>query len=993
MRLHSGTVRVTSTVGVGSRFIVTIPTGRAHLLAERLSDAHTSVARPEGPAEPAAMPTVFGAGVGTTPFVEEALRWLPSEPASTAQVAELGASTREARSGEASGSTPGTRVPGAVARILVADDNADMRTYLTRLLGEHWTVEAVVDGTAALSVARARPPDLLLADIMMPGLDGIALVGALRADAATTAIPVVLLSARAGEEAIIEGLESGAVDYLVKPFAAHELLARVRAHLELARLRRKAVEYAARLDAIFEAQADGIAVFDTQGQFVQANRALAQILGYDPDSDYTTRPFTCRAQQVALFDEVGQRIPNEQWPHWRVLCGEKLVGASAMDARLTTIDGREIWISITSAPVRRHDGHLTGVVLVTRDVTARRALEQQTQAQASQLKAIFEALADGIGVFDQQRRLVRANPAWQVILQQYADATGQSADPTFTALPLADQVSHLVLRNEQGEIIPREQRPTSRALRGETITSATAVDEWVHSPTGQAVVVFSVSAAPIRDDSGQVIGAVTVVRDVTSRRQLERQVAEQAGQLEAIFGAMADGVLVVDREGQVVRANRAWQALFRGFSELSGMSREPGFAALPFAQQIERWNAFYRLNKYLLRDGRDNAIPLEEIPIFRALRGETVTGANAADERVEAPDGHVYEVSVSAAPMRDAAGNITGAVAVTHNVTAHRQLERQVREQAAQLEAIFAAMADGVFAVDTDGQTTRMNPAGRQLIGARIGDGLPTTGVALARELDLRDGTGRPLQGAQLPVSRLLRGEVFSGETALTMQMHGRDGQERIVSLTGSPLRDGDGQITGAVGVMRDVTQIQQLQAALAEQEQQFRTLVENMPDYVTRHDPLLRMRYANPRAQAAIGISLAARAGKTFADLGLSEALYAPWERAIRHVFATGEPYEFDVTSPFGDRTAAAQTYHYRMRYVPEFTADGAVASVLGIASDVTAHRELERQVQAHIAQAATEAERARLARELHDTVTQEALFRQSHGGDASARMDSASC
>ena len=122
--------------------------------------------------------------------------------------------------------------------MLLADDNADMRRYVRRLLlTAGYTVEAVADGTTALAAARRQTPDLLLADVMMPGLDGFELVEALRADPALSAVPVLLLSARAGEEARIEGLDAGADDYLTKPFSARELVARVASALELARVR------------------------------------------------------------------------------------------------------------------------------------------------------------------------------------------------------------------------------------------------------------------------------------------------------------------------------------------------------------------------------------------------------------------------------------------------------------------------------------------------------------------------------------------------------------------------------------------------------------------------------------------------------------------------------------------------------------------------------------------------------------------------------------
>ena len=99
---------------------------------------------------------------------------------------------------------------------------------------------------------RRSPPDLVVSDVMMPILDGFGLLRALRADERTRSIPVVMLSARAGEEARVEGLHAGADDYLIKPFSARELIARVRTQLELSRFRRETEAQFSRLNAMFE---------------------------------------------------------------------------------------------------------------------------------------------------------------------------------------------------------------------------------------------------------------------------------------------------------------------------------------------------------------------------------------------------------------------------------------------------------------------------------------------------------------------------------------------------------------------------------------------------------------------------------------------------------------------------------------------------------------------------------------------------------------------
>jgi serine phosphatase RsbU (regulator of sigma subunit) len=137
---------------------------------------------------------------------------------------------------------PGSGEPAEGRRptVLVADDNQEMRRYITGLLADTYDVVTAVDGVEALEAARSVRPDLILSDVMMPNLDGFGLLRALRTEPATSGTPVILLSARAGEDSAVEGLEGGADDYLIKPFSSVELLARVRSNLELERTRRAA---------------------------------------------------------------------------------------------------------------------------------------------------------------------------------------------------------------------------------------------------------------------------------------------------------------------------------------------------------------------------------------------------------------------------------------------------------------------------------------------------------------------------------------------------------------------------------------------------------------------------------------------------------------------------------------------------------------------------------------------------------------------------------
>ncbi len=256
--LHGGTISADSVEGAGTTFTIRLPFGSAHLTADAVASTGGSRAA-SGVAEP---------------YLQEALRWIPGDDEFVpAEVAESALTPDNAK----------FKVSGrdAPARVVIADDNTDMREYLARLLsGAGYQVEAVTDGRHALELVRAVVPDLVVSDVMMPRLDGLELVAALRADPRTAAVPVVLLSARAGQEASIEGLQAGADDYLVKPFAAAELLARVRANIELARLRN---HHARWRTALVDSLQEGFFICDEQGAVIEINSAFTDILGYGPD--------------------------------------------------------------------------------------------------------------------------------------------------------------------------------------------------------------------------------------------------------------------------------------------------------------------------------------------------------------------------------------------------------------------------------------------------------------------------------------------------------------------------------------------------------------------------------------------------------------------------------------------------------------------------------------------------------------------------------------
>jgi PAS domain S-box-containing protein len=264
--LHGGSIEVDSAIGQGSVFRVTIPFGSAHLPSAQVGDA----------GNPFMVPNAARA------LIAEVQRWLPD--------------TTPAQDKEAVPALPPAAMLAAdsatteKATVLLVDDNRDMREYVTRLLSRRFTVIAAEDGIQALERLDAGVrPDLVLSDVMMPRLDGFGLLKALRDRPPTATTPVIFLSARAGEDARIEGFDSGADDYLIKPFSARELLTRVETHIRLSRLRRAATEHIKvseeRLRLAIDEARMGTWDLDLRTGESRWSRSHYELLGYAPPED------------------------------------------------------------------------------------------------------------------------------------------------------------------------------------------------------------------------------------------------------------------------------------------------------------------------------------------------------------------------------------------------------------------------------------------------------------------------------------------------------------------------------------------------------------------------------------------------------------------------------------------------------------------------------------------------------------------------------------
>ena len=373
-RLHGGAVSVESQEGHGSTFHVSVPLGKAHLPADRIGASRTPVSTKRGEA-----------------YVQEALRWLPAthEPLGTSVISSSAGAT----------DNPVVKV-AAEARILLADDNADMREYVQRLLQERYEVTAVADGQAALESVRERRPDLILADVMMPRLDGFGLLRQLRSDEELNSIPVILLSARAGEESRVEGLHAGADDYLVKPFTARELTARVKTHINMAKLRHEALQAIEESERKYRDLAETASIalhwVGPDGKILWANKAELELLGYKAE-EYIGHNITEFHVDGPVIDDILHRLCR----------GDRLL---EYEARLRAKDGSFRHVVIDSS-VLFENGKFIHTRCFTRDITERKHAEEALSESEERYRTVAETASDAIVSIDENSTILFANSA------------------------------------------------------------------------------------------------------------------------------------------------------------------------------------------------------------------------------------------------------------------------------------------------------------------------------------------------------------------------------------------------------------------------------------------------------------------------------------------------------------------------------------------------------------------------------------------------------
>ena len=660
VKLHGGSIAAESGIGKGTSFIVTIPLGSAHLPADQLADRHRQTS------------TVAGA----MPYVEEALRWLPDE---------------SRRQDDDQSELPAYRETIPVGhlpwkddndddrpRILVADDNADMRQYVVRLLAENFRVDAVADGEAALDIARSNPPDLVLSDVMMPNLDGFQLLQALRLDPRTHAIPVIMLSARAGEESRVEGMEAGADDYLVKPFSSRELLARVTAHLQMARMRRESSESLRqseeRLRMALTAARMVAWQFDPTTGHVAVSGDASDLLGLPSDS------------KLEKSEQGWALLHPEDLERHRAVAGKAVEDKSSYVSQYRIIrpdNGKIQWMEERGHAVQESAGQQVRLVGVVMNITEQRQAEErerkllaETAAADAKFRAFFDQGALFAGIMDVDGTIIEPNRlSWegcgytreQIIGKPFWDG------PWWT--PRQDLVEKISAACQQ-------------AAAGQTFR-----EELPFFVADGSERVADVIIQPIKDESGRVVFLAPTGTDITERKRAEEELSLRRQQFQRIAEATPDILFVYNiKEGRNVYVNRSIDYLLGYDSELIKGKSEEAFDAIvhpddliSIADAKERRSRLVEgeslEHEYRIRDARGD---------YHLFRNREVIFSRTAD------------------------GSPREILGLAQDITAQRANENAIKESQRFLRSSLDALQSHIAVIDSAGDILEVNEAWRR---------------------------------------------------------------------------------------------------------------------------------------------------------------------------------------------------------------------------------------------------------------------------------------
>ncbi len=532
--------------------------------------------------------------------------------------------------------------------------------------------------------------------------------------------------------------------------------------------RRRGEEERNRLRTVLDTLPVAVWMADADGRVIETNRMVEQIWGGAPHSQGIPE----FAQYQGWRADTGEPLRPEDWALARALLEGRPV--HGQQAHILRFDGRCGTILSSAAPIFDAEDRLAGAVAVAQDITEMVEVEQARRESEGRLQAVLDNTPAAIYLKDREGHLLLVNRVYERIfgrpLEWFIGKTDAEvvASPTSAAQVRANDLAVL----ETGSPLTFEEEIPQ--------------DDGRH--------VFISTKFPLRDAAGAIYGLGGISTDITplknaeeDRARLLAEVERRAAELDATIASIADAVIIFGLQGEIARMNPAAENLF---------AYSPKMRQEPLAERIA-W----------LRVETPAGVPFppSEIPVARALRGETVRGAVMVLH--PAPDRTLW-TNVSAAPIRSPEGQMLGAVAIFTDITEQKRAEAERERVLAELEATISSIPDGVIIYGAGGEILRMNPAAERMFrytAARRELPLPQRSAWLRVETP----EGAPVPAEESPTFRALRGETVFGSVLV---LHPAPEQTIWATVSAAPIRTADGITQGAVATFTDITPLHELQ-------------------------------------------------------------------------------------------------------------------------------------------------------------------------------------
>ncbi|MGZ3851356.1 MAG: ATP-binding protein, partial [Flavisolibacter sp.] len=480
VRMHQGHISVTSKVGKGSTFTVTVPAGDEHLDKEKIIDSSTSLSD------------------YASAFAQEAMKW--NDRQSHDQFDE-----------ESNESITDTRATKKY-KVLLADDNADMRNYVKRLLSQEFKVITASDGEDAFNKVIHEAPDLLLSDVMMPKLDGFGLLKRIRQHPDQKNLPVILLSARAGEESKVEGLDAGADDYLVKPFSAKELLARVEGNIKISKSRAAAE---ANLREMIRQSPVATVLLKGRSMVIEiVNEKGLQLWG--------------KKYEDVINKPIGDALPEIVEQGFLQLMDQVYETGTAFNGNEVPVqllhEGKPeiFYLNFIYQPLKNEFGHTEGIIGAAIDVTETVVVRKRIEQSQKELNELANAVPQLVWV---------SLPSGEVIY--YNDRVGEFAGA---------KKNDNGLWKWEGMVHPEDLKATEQAWKEATLKGTEyQMEHRIQMKTGEYRWFLS-RAIPHKDEEGNVMKWFGTATDIHAAKEhasiLEEEVLRRTQELHELNASL-----------------------------------------------------------------------------------------------------------------------------------------------------------------------------------------------------------------------------------------------------------------------------------------------------------------------------------------------------------------------------------------------------------------------------------------------------------------------